>query len=67
MSIPVAVSKPIFIRSRRLNPAAINSCRFFDAVSFSFSRLLFLLEIFAIWDSIPDAWQSSSAKLLVPD
>jgi hypothetical protein len=48
MSKPAVVSKPIFKKSRRLNPAAISSRLLLAAISFSFSRLLFLLETFAI-------------------
>jgi len=48
MSKPAVVSKPIFKKSRRLNPAAISSRLLFAASSFSFSRVRFLFEIFAI-------------------
>jgi hypothetical protein len=67
MSIPALVSSPIFNRSRLLNPAAINSRRLFAAVSFSFSRFLFLLETYAIGDSSSGGLANSSAKLLVPE
>jgi hypothetical protein len=59
MSVPAAVSRPIFIRSRLLKPAAINSRRFSAAVSFSFSRPLFLLEMYAIEDSVLKASRAS--------
>jgi hypothetical protein len=48
MSMPALVKSPIFIRSRRFKPAAISSRRLFAAVCRSFSRFLFLFEIFAI-------------------
>src|SRR5712675_1324456 len=39
ISIPAPVSRPIFIRSRRLvNPAFTNSCRFLKALYISFHR-----------------------------
>src|ERR1700756_1275939 len=39
INIPPAVSKPIFIRSRRLvRPAFTNSCRFLKALYISFHR-----------------------------
>src|SRR5690348_12243386 len=48
ISKPALVSRPIFSRSRRLKPAAINSRRLLAAISLSFSFLLFRLEMYTI-------------------
>jgi hypothetical protein len=50
--------------SRRFKRAAIISRLFFAAFLISFSRLLFLFEIFAMWDlSFENAWQTDAPRV----
>jgi hypothetical protein len=50
--------------SRRFKRAAIISRLFFAAFLISFSRLLFLFEILAMWDlSFENAWQTDAPRV----